>query len=663
MNSITSLSLVLTALSISALPQAGTHNPPKSENPAPPVEASSATFSFGDFDGDGLTDVYVVNPTGDDVLLRNEGKGEFVDVTAARGLSGIHGTRAALWQDFDGDGVLDLYVSSADGKSRLFQNGGFGLFVDVTENAGVAHEGGADLDAEWIDIDGDHRPDLHVVTAKEHLLFANRGRGRFERVTLPVDFVAAKGIVLSGGANGSGPNAGTGSVGGRSHSTSTPSTGLTVSSTSTTSAPAAINGCTAALRDLITNNCIEVSTTPTLGDLYPLSTNLDVAPNGNVGMGTTNPLAKLQVIGDIVASSHLISLAPTGTPPLQVYSTTKVNGLNADLIDGLDSTQLGSQWTTDANGIHYASKVGIGNTLPGYPLHVSGTNAYVAKIESSNAFYTTLWLQNSAAGSGWYISTTGPQATVPAGGFFLSSNGGLGVMSIDITGRMGLGGVIIPGEALDLKGNIRATGQFISTAATGAPFSVASSTVVPNLNADLLDGLHASAIQTQWSTISNGIQYNSNVGIGRQPTANIFEVEGNASKTTAGSWLANSDRRIKENVHEIEGALDTLDRVRPVAFHYTPEYLAAHPSAKDIEYFNVIAQEFAEVFPDYVHDSGENGILQVDTYPALIHAVAAVRELHQVVRDQQTQISDLEARLAKLESAMSSQLSAPHDGR
>ncbi|MCB0470965.1 MAG: hypothetical protein KDC51_10810, partial [Flavobacteriaceae bacterium] len=42
---------------------------------------------------------------------------------------------------------------------------------------------------------------------------------------------------------------------------------------------------------------------------------------------------------------------------------------------------------------------------------------------------------------------------------------------------------------------------------------------------------------------------NGRIGVGRIPSTNIFEVEGEASKSTAGDWLANSDARLKTNIH------------------------------------------------------------------------------------------------------------------
>lgn len=129
----------------------------------------------------------------------------------------------------------------------------------------------------------------------------------------------------------------------------------------------------------------------------------------------------------------------------------------------------------------------------------------------------------------------------------------------------------------------------------------------------------------------------NNMGVRRVPAANAFEVNGNASKSTAGSWLANSDARIKQDIQPISDALDTLARLNPVTFRYTDTYRAEHEGIADQRYYNVIAQEFAEVFPDAVQGSGEyldgapetadNEILQVDTYPALITTVAAVQEL------------------------------------
>lgn len=141
--------------------------------------------------------------------------------------------------------------------------------------------------------------------------------------------------------------------------------------------------------------------------------------------------------------------------------------------------------------------------------------------------------------------------------------------------------------------------------------------------------------------------YNNMVGINMMPTANAFEVSGNASKTTAGSWLANSDRRIKTDIKDISNAYETLLKLHPVIFKYTDEWIKTHPSIKNHYYYNFIAQEFQQIFPDAVKGSGEylkgdaNEILQIDTYNAQIVAIKAVQELILENKQQQKQIEEL----------------------
>ncbi len=140
----------------------------------------------------------------------------------------------------------------------------------------------------------------------------------------------------------------------------------------------------------------------------------------------------------------------------------------------------------------------------------------------------------------------------------------------------------------------------------------------------------------------------SRVGIGRTPATYQLEVEGEASKTVAGSWQANSDARIKTDVRTIEGALETLAKLRPVAFRYTAEHRAKHPSIADRDYNNFIAQEYREVFPDAVKEDGE-GLLMVDTYDVQPYLVRAVQELRGMVDDLRTENAALRARLDALE--------------
>ena len=70
-------------------------------------------------------------------LYRNDGQGQFDDVTAGSGLDvSIYGMGVAVG-DYDSDGRCDVFVSAV-GRNRLFHNDGNGKFRDVTAEAGVA---------------------------------------------------------------------------------------------------------------------------------------------------------------------------------------------------------------------------------------------------------------------------------------------------------------------------------------------------------------------------------------------------------------------------------------------------------------------------------------------------------------------------------------------
>jgi len=149
-----------------------------------------------------------------------------------------------------------------------------------------------------------------------------------------------------------------------------------------------------------------------------------------------------------------------------------------------------------------------------------------------------------------------------------------------------------------------------------------------------------------------------NVGLSRSSAGNRLEVEGNASKSVAGSWLANSDARIKTDITTVTNALETLNQVRLVNFHYTDSYRTAHPVIDNHSYLNVVAQEFAKVFPDYVKGSREklpdgSEILQVDSYPLTVYSAAAIQELNQKLEKQRAENAQLKQSVTELKELVS----------
>ncbi len=147
------------------------------------------------------------------------------------------------------------------------------------------------------------------------------------------------------------------------------------------------------------------------------------------------------------------------------------------------------------------------------------------------------------------------------------------------------------------------------------------------------------------------------LGLYRVPATNTLEVNGNASKQTAGSWLSNSDGRIKTDIESVSNATEALLNVNPVSFRYTQQYLKDNPRIADKRYLNVIAQEFASVFPEYVQVSNEtlddgSHIMQVDTYPLIIYSAAAIKELHTRLEKAEKENEALRQRIEAIESKL-----------
>ena len=160
--------------------------------------------AVGDYDADGLDDIYVAC-LGPDHLLRNLGAGRFVDVTEAAGLGkeNLWGTSAAF-ADLDGDSDLDLYVTNyvecdpakpippahfrglevINGPRGLraqpdflYENLGNGTFVDRSEASGIrAVSASYGLNVAILDLTQDGLPDIYVGNdSKSNFLFKNLG--------------------------------------------------------------------------------------------------------------------------------------------------------------------------------------------------------------------------------------------------------------------------------------------------------------------------------------------------------------------------------------------------------------------------------------------------------------------------------------------------------
>ena len=374
-------------------------------SPLSPADQPVA-LTWGDFDADGLDDALAIGAQGEITLLRNAGDGSFEDVTAAAGLEAVSDARFALWQDFDRDGLEDLFFGTNRGPAYLMQNVG-ATFLDVTAESGIGVQG-AHRAAHWLDYDGDRLLDLHVVAASENTLYHARAEGGFEPVELPMPAAdVAVGGVLAGAADAdgvatdrAGQGSSTGSAGRGSAAGSTPGgrTPLGAGGGSSSAGGSAglgatnILSCVHSIEDANGGACLEASATPTLGMLYALSQDLCVEDTtGHVGIGTVGPDRKLNIVDSVANDGVATFDNPNSAGFAGVYFEEgnqprgwagHVNGSSGFGAPG--TMQLGSQFddmifsvspnsffnermriTTDGN-------VGIGTNAPNSKLQVSG---------------------------------------------------------------------------------------------------------------------------------------------------------------------------------------------------------------------------------------------------------------------------------------------------
>ncbi len=346
--------------------------------------------------------------------------------------------------------------------------------------------------------------------------------------------------------------------------------------------------------------------------------------------------------GEFVALSGRTPVQPDGTCP------------DAWLINGNAGT-TGAEYagTSDGQNFH----IGVGgiysaNFYTGQGVSLSPWGGEVA----AGGYATSMSYSNGAAGA-YSIAGGFNSGTVNTGSIVFADEGGLSITDSapDQFIISATGGTIVNGNSLiftsaDMQVNPRFSGgdddaDFLLVSRSGNWGRLYEEDATGNLIIDSIAGVH----------ISNPVSIDGDV------SAKNIRAAGTVSQSTAGNMKANSDARIKQNIESVNGALNTLSQLHFVTFEYTDAYRAEHPEIASQRYYNVVAQEFAQVFPDAVSRSGEylpgssktpaNEILQVDTYPAQVVTMAAVQELAQKNAALQRTVERLLSRIEKLEAA------------
>jgi hypothetical protein len=145
-----------------------------------------------DIDGDGKPDLVAPSGLGPTRVFRNLGSWRFSDITEASGVDGRNVANGATLCDVDGDGKVDLFLSTdevrTDSNVFFFKGNGDGTFTDRTAAAGFAPLS-AVSSVVCTDLDGDGLLDVYVSAyafigetgfpGRQDSFYRNRGDGTF----------------------------------------------------------------------------------------------------------------------------------------------------------------------------------------------------------------------------------------------------------------------------------------------------------------------------------------------------------------------------------------------------------------------------------------------------------------------------------------------------
>jgi len=126
--------------------------------------------AFFDIENDGDEDLYLTSGLGRDLIYRNDGNGEFTDITLGSGtqLSEVFYTNGVIAGDINNDGFTDLFVSTTGNmqeefaRNLLFLNNGNSTFTEIWLQQ-TEEDKAATLGASFIDYDLDGFLDIYVV--------------------------------------------------------------------------------------------------------------------------------------------------------------------------------------------------------------------------------------------------------------------------------------------------------------------------------------------------------------------------------------------------------------------------------------------------------------------------------------------------------------------
>jgi len=198
----------------------------------------------------------------------------------------------------------------------------------------------------------------------------------------------------------------------------------------------------------------------------------------------------------------------------------------------------------------------------------------------------------------------------------------------------------------DVQGNASFSGRLTIT--SGIPStSMTTGALVVNGGAGILgrinsDSMLLTSTQNSSSTTTGALVVNGGIGVSGIITANQVRATNNIVS------FFSSDLAFKENICTIPNALEKVLAIGGKIFNWTDDYINAQGGIDEYflrkEDYGVIAQDVLKVFPLAVRKRPDDS-LAVDYNKLSTLAFAAITELNQKIKDQQSEIERLKKRI------------------
>jgi hypothetical protein len=385
--------------------------------------------------------------------------------------------------------------------------------------------------------------------------------------------------------------------------------------------------------------------------------------NGNVGIGTATPGAKLEVAGQVKITG--------GTPGAGKVLTSDANGLAtwsapaAAGIGGAGTTGYVPRFisaSSVSNGSMFdnGTNVGIGTVTPHAPLQFSNAQANRKIVLAENADN-----DHSFYGFGINAGLIRYQVGAPGGNhvFYSAINGTSSkeLMRIQGNGNVGIGtdtanaalqfANVANNRRIVLYENVNNDHEFYG-------FGINSAAVRYQVGNTSSSHIFYAAVNGTTSTELMRVLGSGRVGIGVAAPGGQFELSlDQGRKPSTSTWTITSDERLKTINGNYTKGLNEILQLKPITYKYkNTEGRKFSEQVLNTENVGFSAQDVQKIFPEAVA-TDEDGYLNLNIHPILVTYVNAIKELNEKNEKQQKQIEaqqklneELIKRLEALES-------------